>query len=98
MKVRCPKCRGSGVLSEVTLPTVHYKVLIAIREAKNGIGMPALISYVYGDDESGGPLHARNAIIATIRSLNQRIEDEGFQIKATKRGRGALFRWVRINV
>jgi hypothetical protein len=92
MKFTCTLCGGTGTIGEERLARVQFRVLDAVRAAKNGITVHDLIDRVYGDDIEGGPASARNSMQVTIKSLNRRLTHA--KIVADRKGPGARYRLV----
>ncbi len=49
------------------------------------VSMASLIDWIYGEDEDGGPLHAKES----VREAIWRLRKEGFRISKRYGGRGA---------
>lgn len=96
VKILCCTCQGKGVVDETRFKGLHLRILRIVRNSTGGITLPKLVDAAYADDSEGGPLHANNVVQQIIRRINQRVYVSGWAIKATKLGRGAKYRMVRV--
>lgn len=94
VKLLCYRCAGHGIVDESRLAKLQLSILNTVRNAKAGITIHDLVDAVYADDPNGGPLHAINTVQGTIIQMNRRLTVSGVQIKATRLGRGALYKLV----
>jgi hypothetical protein len=51
---------------------------------------------VYADDPNGGPLTAQHCLNVIAHHANKQLMTQGYQIRASWRGRGAFYRLIRI--
>lgn len=103
MSVICPNCgfkhAEDGFAAELldlvfVLPLKEKDVLVRLIKSRGAkVSHEALFTYVYGDDENGGPATGNLSLYSHISKLRTKIEKLGWTIE-TKRHDG--MRLVRV--
>lgn len=91
----CPHCGRPYPPKLVVTGTVRRRIVDIIASAPDGIHRDQIIWRVYGHDPNGGPL-SLNIVAVIVHHANKQLRSQGYKIEAP-RGRGALYRLVRIN-
>jgi hypothetical protein len=95
VKIKCPCCEGTGEIEDTIplfLTPLQIEIYKATRDTKGGIGIDALINKLYGDRHDGGPDFAQDVVHVTIFNMNKRLAAIKEQVKANRRGAGAVYR------
>lgn len=103
MKVTCPHCNGTGKVEfKIELPTTLTKrqaqLYRAIKARPYAYGGNELAEILYSDDPNGGPLNPLATVHTVICHTNRRLKVVGERICANRRGIGATYQVVKLNV
>lgn len=96
----CPCCNGKGEIEQITpvpLTRMQTKIYEIVAAAKDrGIAGPDLIRKVYEDRFDGGPDYGDISVHVTLMRMNKRLASAKQAINCTVRGRGGVFKLVRL--
>jgi DNA-binding response OmpR family regulator len=74
---------------ELDLTPSQQVILDTITQGGNYARVTDIIERLYGDDEDGGPLYARESVRVTVCHLRRKLKPYGLEIKTVDRpGRG----------
>jgi DNA-binding response OmpR family regulator len=77
------------VASALGLTPSERIIVDAIAEGGNYARASDIIDRLYGDDEEGGPLYARESVRVTVHRLRRKLKTYGIEIRTVDRpGRG----------
>lgn len=99
MQIKCPCCQGSGKIEEqapVHLSPMQFKIYDIVRKSKYGIEGSRLVDKVYADREDGGPDNASISVHVSISILNRRLAPVKQRVGCHARGRGGIYKLVRL--
>lgn len=102
-KVVCPCCEGKGVVefmlplpvAMAPIPSIIYR---AVKARPGVLNAERLIAIVYGDRPDGGPDTALQTIHVQIHRMNKALAAVGERLKANRRGAGATYSVVKLDV
>lgn len=99
----CPCCGGKGKVElrkplPIQLAPIQSRIYRAVQAAPDAIGGQKLIEIVYSDRRDGGPESATACIHTLINQMNKRLAKVGEKLCADRRGAGATYRIVKLDV
>jgi hypothetical protein len=92
-RVRCPFCKGAGVIDpRLVLTTTQRVIYDAVKASHLGLTASEIVRVTYAGVKDGGPLTASQAICSLIYTMNTRLRPFGEKVKSERSGRYRLFR------